>query len=69
MRGALPPRELPRLEASKRQAFYNRRSVSGMGREGIFSLHHRVQTCSGAHPGSCPMGTVDSFPGGKAADT
>jgi hypothetical protein len=24
---------------------------------GNFSLHHRVQTCSGAHPASYPMGT------------
>jgi hypothetical protein len=34
---------------------------------GNFSLHHRVQTGSGAHPASYPMGTRDSFPGGKAA--
>jgi hypothetical protein len=25
-----------------------------------------VQTGSGAHPASCPMGTGDTFPGGKA---
>jgi hypothetical protein len=31
------------------------------------SLHHRVQTVSGAHPASYPMGTKGSFPGGKAA--
>jgi hypothetical protein len=34
---------------------------------GNFSLHHRVQTCSGVHPASYPMGTKGSFPGGKAA--
>jgi hypothetical protein len=34
---------------------------------GNFSLHHRVQTSSGAHPASCPMDTRGSFPGGKAA--
>jgi hypothetical protein len=34
---------------------------------GNFSLHHRVQTGSGAHPASYPMGTRGSFPGGKAA--
>jgi hypothetical protein len=34
---------------------------------GNFSLHHRVQNGSGAHPTSCPMGTRDSFPGDKAA--
>jgi hypothetical protein len=32
-----------------------------------FSLHHRVQTESGAHPASYLMGTRGSFPGGKAA--
>jgi len=32
-----------------------------------FSLHHhRVQTGSGDHPTSNPMGTGGSFPGGKA---
>jgi hypothetical protein len=35
---------------------------------GNFSLHHRVQNGSGAHPASSsPMGTRGSFPGGKAA--
>jgi len=34
---------------------------------GNFSLHHRVQTGSGAHPASYPMGIRGSFPGGKAA--
>jgi hypothetical protein len=34
---------------------------------GNFSLHHRVQTGSGAHPASCPMGTRGSFSGGKSA--
>jgi hypothetical protein len=29
-------------------------------------FHHRVQTGSGAHPASYPMGTRSSFPGGKA---
>jgi hypothetical protein len=33
----------------------------------IFSLHHRVQTGSGAHPASYPMGTSGSLPWGKAA--
>jgi hypothetical protein len=33
---------------------------------GNFSLHHRVQNGSGAHPASYPMGTRGSFPGGKA---
>jgi hypothetical protein len=35
--------------------------------DGSFSLHHRVQIGSGAHPASYPMGTRGSFPGGKAA--
>jgi hypothetical protein len=34
---------------------------------GNFSLHLRVQNSSGAHPASYPMGTMGSFPGGKAA--
>jgi len=33
---------------------------------GNFSLHHRVETGSGAHPASYRMGTKGSFPGGKA---
>jgi hypothetical protein len=32
---------------------------------GNFSLHHRVQSGSEAHPASYPMGTRGSFPGGK----
>jgi hypothetical protein len=32
-----------------------------------FSLLHIVQTGSGAHLASYPMGTGGSFPGGKAA--
>jgi hypothetical protein len=36
-------------------------------RDGNFSLHHRVQSSSGAHPASYPMDIKDSFPGGKAA--
>jgi len=31
--------------------------------------HHRVQTGSGAHPASYPMGTGGSFSEGKAAGT
>jgi hypothetical protein len=34
---------------------------------GNFSLHHRVQTVSGAHPAFYPMGTRGSFPRVKAA--
>jgi len=34
---------------------------------GNFSLHHRIQNGSGAHPASYPMGTRGSFPAGKAA--
>jgi hypothetical protein len=33
---------------------------------GNFSLRHRVQNGSGAHPASYPRGTGGSFPGGKA---
>jgi hypothetical protein len=31
-----------------------------------FSSNLRVQTGSGVHPASCPMGTGGPFPGGKA---
>jgi hypothetical protein len=31
-----------------------------------FSLHHRIQNGSGAHPASYPMGIGDSFAGRKA---
>jgi hypothetical protein len=34
---------------------------------GKFSLHHRVQNGSGAHPACYIIGTKGSFPGGKAA--
>jgi hypothetical protein len=34
---------------------------------GNFSLHHRVQNGSGAHPASYPLGTRCFFPGGTAA--
>jgi len=40
-------------------------SIFGRNKQGIFSLRHRVQTCSGVHPVSYPMGTGGSFPGGK----
>jgi hypothetical protein len=33
---------------------------------GNFSLYYRVQTDSGAHPASYPMGTRSSFPEGEA---
>jgi hypothetical protein len=36
---------------------------------GNISLHHRVQTGSGAHPTSFPIGTGGSFPRGEAAGT
>jgi hypothetical protein len=35
---------------------------------GNFSLHHRLQNGSGAHPASYPVGTRGSFLGGKAAE-
>jgi hypothetical protein len=34
---------------------------------GKFSLHRRMQNGSGAHPASYPVGTRDSFLGGKEA--
>jgi hypothetical protein len=57
---------------------YRSRHSSGLGalcsgvrvraEAGNFSLQHRVQTGSGAHPASYLMGTKGSFPGGKAAE-
>jgi hypothetical protein len=39
---------------------------------GNFSIHHHVQTGSGVHPASCPVGTRGPFPGikrsGREAD-
>jgi hypothetical protein len=35
---------------------------------GIFSLHHRIQTGSGVHPASYPMGTKGYFSGSKATE-
>jgi hypothetical protein len=32
-----------------------------------FTFNLCVQTDSGAHPASCPMGTAGPFPGGKSA--
>jgi hypothetical protein len=37
------------------------------GGAGNFFLRHRVQSGSGAHPTSYPMGTGGFFPGGKVA--
>jgi hypothetical protein len=42
----------------------SRGSIPGRGKR--FSLLHSVQTGSGAHPASYPMGTAGDFPGGKA---
>jgi hypothetical protein len=39
--------------------------VRVLARAGNFSLHHRVQTDSGAHRASYPVGTRGSLPGGK----
>jgi hypothetical protein len=44
-----------------------RSRVRSPAETGNFSLHHRVQISSGAHPAYYPMGTRCSFPGGKAA--
>jgi hypothetical protein len=46
---------------------YKREVVRFPTGAGNFSLHHRVQNGSGAHPASYPLGTRGSFPGGKAA--
>jgi hypothetical protein len=38
------------------------------GRCRNFSLCHRIQTVTGAHPDSCPVGTGCYYPGVKAAE-
>jgi hypothetical protein len=40
---------------------------AGLSGQGFFSLRHRVQTDSGAHSASCPVGTGGSFPRIKRA--
>jgi len=40
-------------------------SVPGRGIDGIFSLHHHVQTASGAYPASYPISNGGCFLGGK----
>jgi hypothetical protein len=40
--------------------------VRVMDEAGNFSLYHRVQTGSGAHPASYPVGTKGSLSGGDA---
>jgi hypothetical protein len=42
-------------------------SIPSRGNSGIFYLCHCVQTGSGAHATSCPMGTAGFSPSGKAA--
>jgi hypothetical protein len=34
-------------------------SISGRGNDGIFSLRHRIQICSGAHSASYTVGIGD----------
>jgi len=41
--------------------------VNNLSEAGNFSLHHRVQTYSGAHLASYPTGAGGSFPGCIAA--
>jgi hypothetical protein len=43
--------------------------VRFLAEAGNFSFHHRIQTGSGAHPDSYPVGTRGSLTGGKAAGT
>jgi hypothetical protein len=43
-------------------------SIPGRANDGIFSLCHHVQTSSGAHPASYPVGTRGSHPGNKTAE-
>jgi len=42
-------------------------TITVLGFDSQQGLHHHVQTSSGAHPVSYPMGIRDSFHGDKAA--
>jgi len=42
--------------------------ISQQGKEGIFSPCNHIQTSSGTHPASYPMGTGDSLSRGKIAE-
>jgi hypothetical protein len=44
---------------------HNWGSIRSRSREVYFSLHHHIQTTSGTHPVSYPMGTGGSFPEDK----
>jgi hypothetical protein len=46
---------------------FGRSGVQVLAGAGNFSLHHRIQTGSGAHPASYPMCTKGSFPENKVA--
>jgi hypothetical protein len=66
------PANLTKSKTIKANTSYKKYSLVVVGRpafdsEGVrnFSLLHNVQTGSVAHP-AYPMGTVDSFPAGKA---
>jgi len=43
--------------------------INSLAGAGIFSLYHHVQTDSGTHPVSHPLGTSSSFPKGKVVRT
>jgi len=45
------------------RGLYDRGSIPGRDNDEIFSLRHRVQTGSGAHPVSSPMVNAGSYPG------
>jgi hypothetical protein len=45
----------------------DRGSIHGRDNDGNFSLRHRVQTGSGAHQASYPIGAGASYSGSKAA--
>jgi hypothetical protein len=50
-------------EITQRRIKYNILAPRNISHARNFSLRHCVQTGSGAHPASCPMGTRGSFPG------
>jgi len=53
-------------EQTLRYELGDRGSVPRRSRDGIPSLRHRMQSCSGTHPASYAVGTTASYPWGKA---
>jgi hypothetical protein len=65
-KGSAPLAQLVSLFCEPNET-HRRETLSAVSSYAFLKQVHRVQTGSGAHPASYPMGIKDSFPGGKAA--